>query len=199
MERFTPLERRELETILHNTAPRGTYPSSPDWDCSWREALCRVQNLSDVDDYLNTLTYDRGRAQMDALPYDSFAKVHDARSGCCWEYAVASAALASQLGYRPLVLILGLTLNGKEESHAEFVYPRHGRWGTKGRYSAPPVMESLDVTARMLARLIGQQAMKEAHAFGYAVIDLQKEFGDRWLDSGEDLHRDLAVRCEVRR
>lgn len=192
---YAPLEEEELAGILLesklNPFEEKVSWKRLDWDCSWQDAIPQVESIADILNYLSGhLETDREKYEEAEPSYDSFAVVHEDGKGICWDYAAASAALGTALGLRPLVLLVSGT-----HTHAAYLYAKFGRWGTLGVDCLPAMFDSISSVVKELEkRHSGKLFGKEVKFSRYAVIDLNDEFGDDWLDSEQDLYRKIFMK-----
>lgn len=138
---------------------------------TWQEAIKKVQTPEQVQDYL-----DRHLIFKENEKETSFAIIHTDRKGDCHEYAIASAALLSDDGYKPYILSMFTT--NYAEGHSVFLYRIPQGYGALGNSPLPPHYDTVEDLIKMFNFLTGIKFTK------YVIIDLEKSFPNKeWIAS----------------
>jgi len=117
---------------------------------------------------------------------ESFKVNHIKRRGVCLDYASAAAALLSDNGYPPLILLM----YSKEHGHAVFLYRTEKGFGILGKPSSPPRYKSVK---ELMEKGINKMYQKKfTH---YFVADLDESLKDRsWIYSNDIDLQDLRLK-----
>lgn len=147
---------------------------------TWQEAIEYIQTPKEAEIYMIWLRYrDDNRKRFGSNLYlHSFKRIYEGAKIDCFEGALAVAALLSDNGYPPLVLIFGSYI----KSHAVFLYKQNDRFGSIGINMSDmnkPMYESLDDLVKYLAK-----CYKLSHY--YQVINLSENDPD-WLTTNKNM------------
>jgi len=163
----------------------------PDYSkLTWQEAINYVQTPQQAQYYLNThLTYDNEEAKAFSIwipgiihfstinKGESFAENHKRRKGVCLDYATCAAALLSDNGYPPLVLIT----EKEDRLHAIFLYKTKKGFGTLGTTPYEPIYP----TVKKLLE-------KNSYIKNYKIVDLTEAYrGEEWIFGDVDIVKNL--------
>ena len=143
---------------------------------TWQEAIEYVQTPEQAQDYLDTHL-----SQVAEGAYESFRLNHTDRTGVCYDYAMAAAALLSDNGFPPILL----ELDGKNGDHSVFLYRINDSFYALGNTPVPE-------PSRNIVDLIKRISSKYGMNFDdYFIINLDENYPDRkWID-GEKINSKL--------
>ena len=111
--------------------------------------------------------------------YESFKTNHKDRTAICMGYAVAVAALLSDNGYPPLILILDPYK--KDTGHALFLYNQEGMFSTLGAYTT--IKRHLSVSG-----LVNEYRAKYGKDIrSFFILNLDVDHGKDWISGDKPL------------
>ena len=132
---------------------------------SWQELIEKLGTLDDVQDYL-----DDHIANVSGVPMRSFKRVHEDRIGDCDNKSIAAAALLSDDGYTPNILIMHDFSNLNEAGHAMFLYKSTMGYGALGMPRMPAIYPDVPSLLKTLNNNYGENYTH------YMVVDLDETF-----------------------
>ncbi|MEW5896357.1 MAG: hypothetical protein AB1668_01580 [Nanoarchaeota archaeon] len=141
---------------------------------SWQEAIAAVKTPEQARDYLDRhLTYEP------ATSLRSFAAIRKDGRGSCFDYSLVAAALLSDNGYKPSVLMMGLS--NTAPIHAAFLYR------TPEGYSALGNLSCCRNNYSTVSDLVKAFAKYSGINFDrYYILDLEQTFPKgEWLTGGD--------------
>jgi len=118
----------------------------------YKQAIAKVKTPEDAAKYLTVfLSYQPDKKTFGIYDYiASFKRIHENRHDDCDGGAIAAAALLSDNGYPPLILVM-YNYGSKRDAHAVFPYQENKRWGMLGINSKDcqwPTYDSIEEMVR---------------------------------------------------
>ncbi|MCL5018786.1 MAG: hypothetical protein M1416_03435 [Candidatus Pacearchaeota archaeon] len=141
------------------------------------ESIKAVKTPKQVLDYFTQkMYYKNENNSIEKGEYQSFKANHIDRKGVCFDYAMSAAALLSDNGYPPLVLIL----MGKPINHSVFLFKQNDSYYALGNTSTYPEKSS---TIEELADKLSPQNTVKSKWEKYVIINLDEVYPDRkWIN-----------------
>lgn len=143
---------------------------------TWQEAIAYVKTPEQVNDYFRRhfkVDSEESKKFFGFHPYvkgETFRHNHTRKKGVCLDYATVAAALLSDDGYPPLLLVM----EDKESAHAVFLYRAETGFGCLGLGWQSPKHKTIDD----LVDVTG--CGKYDH---YCIVNLDENFKNReWID-----------------
>ena len=139
---------------------------------NWQEAIDYVQTPEQVQDYLeNHFRYDDNESGLAVVGLfsiggkgETFKYNHTKKRGICFDYSTVAAALLSDNGYPPLILILR---DGPFEGHAVFLYRNDFGFRALGQTPMPSRYEEFS----------GINGLKYYNSVNHLARSLNEEYG----------------------
>ena len=140
---------------------------------TWQEMIELLKTPDDVQDYLEDHI-----KNVSGTPMRSFKKVHESRVGDCDNKAVSAAALLSDDGYTPNLLIMHETLEEGVPGHAVFLYKGEMGYGILGMPRMHAIYEDVPSLLKAFNSTHGENYTT------YMVVNLDETFPNgEWKDS----------------
>lgn len=167
-----PEEMKRMIDYIHE-------PAEMDYkSMTWQEAIKAISTPRQAAHYLQNHMHQIGQSKDDGTKYvdsdmETFEQNHKDQIGDCLDYTMAAAALLSDDGYEPTMMVL----KNKTESHAVFIYKtKTNKYSTIGASYIPPQYTNLDDLA------LAQNALTDTGYTHYAIINLDDVDGIRWMN-----------------
>ena len=172
---------------------------------SWNEVIENIQTPREAQSYCNFLM---ARAIHnnnfdDGSHFYGFRTVHEGAPTDCSEAAYAAAALLSDDGYEPLVMVLAEnTLAGSllgNRAHIVFVYKQNDGFGSIGIRQRKdfnrPVFATLDALAKRIQQ-VQHQDNQDILLTRYVVINIGENDPD-YITTNRNMQRAIELDCEI--
>ena len=147
-------------------------------EMTWEEAIEAIQTPLEAQVYLDD-HFSYPSSSIDNGRVDSFKTNHSDGKGVCYDYAMAAAALLSDNGYPPLVLLV--------KNHGVFLYREGDSYVALGN---TPVMEGADSIEGLVGKISDITGVDYKT---YAVFNLDDYYGDWWVGGDGSKSRSVSV------
>ncbi|MBL7100804.1 MAG: hypothetical protein ISS23_02505 [Nanoarchaeota archaeon] len=172
---------------------------------TWQEAIKKVQTPQEARLYVAWLkarkikrskTESRSKLEDDGMHMYSFKKIHEGCPIDCTEAATAAAALLSDNGYPPLLLMI----DGEPTGHATFLYKGKDKFDSigivrLGRNTWGPPQEPRYKNLNDLVKDLVKAT--DTKPIGYLIINLSENNPD-WLTTDENMQKEFDSQFEIK-
>ncbi len=150
---------------------------------TWQEAIEQVKTPVQAQGYLDRhFSFDSDEVGWLNNKGESFKYNHSRAKGNCLDYATIAAALLSDDGYSPLLLVM----TDSNTAHAVYLYRTKEGYGALGNTPISPGNSSVEELVNFFNRSYGSRHDK------YGVVNLDENFTrEEWISGEVDLNAGL--------